>query len=364
MKALLLVLAAAAAASQPYTTAGVVQNPEGHPQKRVRVAVAPVEDRERQTAMITGEDGRFRFDGLPAGKFQVTAEPPSGGRQAFGQRTLATGFGTGVATGPGQHTDSLVFRLIARCAIRGRVTDASGEPAEGVLVQIFVSTLLRGKRSVFYNGYRYTDDRGQYRFGAIGDGHYYLAVAGRPWYAEHLPADAGTLSRMGYLTTYYPGTHDPRSAELISLKPGQEIAADFTLAAMPAGTLTITPGGAAGTVRIDLTFEGIAAARTFANIATAYSPRPALIGGIEPGRYTVRARSTQGGKTRFGVAKVDVGTGDMSADVTLADPPSVTGKLWIEDSHTIPEGAYIELENEVEGIHTRRPVAPDGSFHF
>jgi len=32
MKALLLVLAAAAAAAHPYTIAGVVQNPEGHPQ--------------------------------------------------------------------------------------------------------------------------------------------------------------------------------------------------------------------------------------------------------------------------------------------------------------------------------------------
>jgi hypothetical protein len=363
MKLLLLMLISVSGApAQPHTIAGVVQNPSGHPQKRVRVAIAPESDREKQTALVTGEDGRFRFDGLRAGKFRLTAEPPTGGIQAFGQRTLATGMATAVVTGADQRTDNLIFRLIAPCVIRGRVVDADGEPAEGVLVQLFVSALLRGKRSVFYIRYRYTDDRGEYRFGGIGDGSYYVAVAGRPWYSKEAPLDTG-LARTGYSTTYYPGTREVSSAGLLTLKPGQEAVADFTLSPIPGANLSATVQDATGQVRLDLTFEGVGAARTFADVATAYGARPVIIRGVEPGRYTIRARTMQG-KTLFGSAKVHVGNGDTSVIVTMNDPPVVTGKLWIEDSRLVPEGTYVELENEVEGIHTRRTVAADGAFRF
>jgi hypothetical protein len=348
---------------QTYTISGVVRNPSGSPQKRVRVAIAPESDLERQTAIITSDNGLFRFDGLPAGKFRLTAEPPVGGVQAFGQRTLATGFGTAVVTGPDQRTDNLVFRLISPCSIHGRVIDADGEPAEGVLVQLFVSTILRGRRSVFYVSYRYTDDRGQYRFGGIRDGSYYVAAAGHPWYLNQLGSDTGPLARVGYSTIYYPGTRDPRSAGILALKPGQEAVADFTMTTNPVAVLTVNPRGANGQVRFDLTFDGIGATRTFANVTAAYAPGPTTIRGIAPGRYTIRARTTQG-KPLFGVATVEMESEDKWLTVMVTEPPVVTGKLWIEDSKTVPDGTYIELENEVEGIHTRRSVGADGGFKF
>jgi protocatechuate 3,4-dioxygenase beta subunit len=362
--AVLWILLASAAEAQTYTIAGVVENATGQPQKRVRVALAPSEELENETAIVTGEDGRFRFAGLAAGKYHLTAEPPSGGRQNYGQRTLSQGFGIAVAAGPGLSSESLLFRLIPTAAIRGRVLDAGGEPADGVMVQLFVSTLLRGKRSVLYTGYRWTDDRGEYRFGALRDGGYYVAAVGRPWYATAGVVFEGPLSKMGYITTYYPDTRDPRAAGRIALKPGQEAVADFTLTAVPAATLTVTPKGVQGSVQLNLTFEGVAGTRSFAQVEMAYAPNPAAITGVQPGRYTVRAHYAQSGKSMYGLAKVDVGAGDAAVDVTLAPAPVVTGKLWIEDSGTIPEGAYIELENEAENIHTRRPVAADGTFRF
>ena len=176
--------------AQTYTIAGIVKNDSGRPAKRVRVAVASEESRENQTAVLTGEDGRFRFDGLAAGKYQLTAEPPAGGRQPYGTRSLSSGFGTAVAAGPEFHSDNLVFQLIAPGAIGGRVLDAEGEPAENVLVQLFAIRMLRGKRSVLYWGSRRTDDRGEYRFGGIADGAYYLAASGQPWYAGRLQSVA------------------------------------------------------------------------------------------------------------------------------------------------------------------------------
>ena len=140
-----------------------------------------------------------------------------------------------------------------------------------------------------------------------------------------------------------------------------QVTADFTLAATPGATLTVTPRGTSGPVRVDLTFAGIEGARTFANVVTAYAPRSAEIRGLGAGRYTIRARTTQSERTRFGLVQAELGQTDSRIDVTLTDPPAVSGRLWIEDTREIPEGFYVELENEVEGIHTRRPVARDGS---
>jgi 5-hydroxyisourate hydrolase-like protein (transthyretin family) len=193
----LLLLSCSLGWAQTYTIAGVVRNDGGRPVKRVRVAVASVEARENQTAMQTGEDGRFRFEGLAAGKYQLTAEPPTGGRQAYGTRSLSTEFGTVVATGPEFHSDNLVFQLIPAGAIGGRVLDAEGDPAEGVLVQLFAARMLRGKRSVVFGDYAYTDDRGEYRFGGVADGTYYLAAAGKPWYVDRLVRATGSLAQMG-----------------------------------------------------------------------------------------------------------------------------------------------------------------------
>ena len=363
---LLLLIACSVASAQTYTIAGVVKNDSGRPVKRVRVAVANVEARENQTAMLTGADGGFRFDALPAGKYHLTAEPPAGGRQTYGTRSLSSGFGISVATGPEFHSDHLVFQLVPPAAIGGRVVDADGEPAEDALVQLFAVRILRGRRSVSFSDYAYTDDRGEYRFGGIADGTYYLAAAGQPWYVGRLRRAIGPLSQMGFATTFYPNVREARSAVALRLKPGQELTADFTLMAAPAAKLTVTINGApAGTpVQLDLTFEGVAGSKCWERIVEAHPPQPAEIAGIHPGTYTVRAQAQVGADEVDGSQRVTIGNQNVTATVALSAPPVMSGKLWLEDVSAIPDGAYIELENETENIHTRRPVAKDGSFQF
>lgn len=366
LRGLLLLLGCGLGWAQTYTIAGVVRNDSGRPVKRVRVAVASVEARENQTAMQTGEDGRFRFDGLPAGKYHLTAEPPTGGGQEYGTRSLSAGFGTAVATGPEFHSDNLVFQLIPAGAIGGRVLDAEGEPAEGVLVQLFAIHMLRGKRSVLFWGSRHTDDRGEYRFGGVGDGTYYLAAAGKPWYMDHLIGATGLLAQMGYATTFYPNTREARSARALHVKPGQELAADFTLIAAPAAKLTVTMSGApAGTpVLLNVLFEGVAGSKCWERVVWAHPPRPAEMLGIHPGTYTIRAQAQAGAASIYGSQRVTIGNDEVSATVTLSAAPAVSGKLWLEDVSAIPDGTYVALESELENIHVRRPVAKDGSFQF
>ena len=234
----------------------------------------PRNRRENQTAMVTGENGAFRFENLRAGKWtgRPAEDLPGAGGNSFGQRTLSKGFGTAIVTGPDLRNDNLVFRLVPTGAIRGRVVDAEGEGVEGVLVQIFVSTFLRGKRSVFFVGSRYTDDRGEYRFGTLRDGTYHMAVTGKPWYAERQRDAAGPLARAGYAATYYPNTRDPRAATPLEVKPGQEATANFTLAASAGATLTVRAlkDTHQGSTRLDLMFEGLGGSQGFARIETVY----------------------------------------------------------------------------------------------
>jgi 5-hydroxyisourate hydrolase-like protein (transthyretin family) len=362
----LLLLSCTLSWAQTYTIAGIVKNESGHPAKRVRVAVANAESRENQTAMLTAEDGRFRFDGLAAGKYQLTAQPPAGGGQQYGTRSLSSGFGTSVATGPEFHSDNLVFQLGPPAAIAGRVLDSEGEPAENVLVQLFAARMLRGKRSVLYWGSRRTDDRGEYRFGGIADGTYYLAASGQPWYGNRLPGSTAPLAQMGFATTFFPNTREARSAQALRLKPGQELSADFALLASPAAKLTVTASGAPpGTpVLLDVRFEGVAGSKCWERTMWAYPPRLAEMPGIHPGTYTVRAQAKVGAAEIYGTQRVTIGNDQVSVAVPLSAPPVVAGKLWLEDVSAIPDGTYIELENEVENIHTRRPVAKDGTFQF
>ena len=115
---------------------------------------------------------------------------------------------------------------------------------------------------------------------------------------------------------------------------------------------------------LDLTFEGIGGSKSWERSLWTYPSRVEELSGIHPGTYTIRARATVGPQTLYGSRQITIGNQDASAAVQLAAAPVVTGKLWLEDVSTIPDGTYIELENEMESVHTRRPVAKDGSFQF
>jgi hypothetical protein len=66
----------------------------------------------------------------------------------------------------------------------------------------------------------------------------------------------------------------------------------------------------------------------------------------------------------YGSQRVTIGNDEVTTTVTLAPAPVVSGKLWLEDDSAIPDGTYIELDNELENFHMRQPVAKDGSFQF
>ena len=143
----------------------------------------------------------------------------------YGSRNPAAVLGSAVIVGPGKDTSGIIFRFFAPAAIVGRgILDEAGQPAEGVLVQLVRSRVTSGRSTADIDGYQWTNDLGEYRFGHLAGGaSYYLAVSGKPWYTQQGQANGGPGA--AYATDYYPGTNDPSKAAPVLPKPGQEVRA-------------------------------------------------------------------------------------------------------------------------------------------
>ena len=279
-----------------------------------------------------------------------------------------------------------MFRIYGPSAIHGRVADPGGDPIEGVLVQIFRSAVVRGRRDVFFYRSMRTDDLGEYRFGQAPPGTYYVLATGRPWYTANagaLQADS-PIALTTYLPTFYPNAREGRTATPLRVKAGDDVAADMVLDTMPAGKLTVNidagevavvapqapkgvpmrmPRNIGPPVRVDVTFEGPGGSAAWERVENAAGI--AVLNGIPQGRYTVRVSASDPANPLYGRQDVTVGAGETTVQIALEKPPAVSGTLRMEGGDpAIPRGTVIELENEVEGRHIRRPVGADGTFSF
>jgi len=144
-----------------------------------------------------------------------------------------------VITGPDQDTAHFVFRWYAPGAIYGKVVDDRGDSVANALVQLVRDPIINGRRHASTYAWGRTDDRGNYRFGPVAPGRYYLIASGNPWYTAALRFGRQILSNggmkepdeptPGYALCYYPNASDPGGASPLTVEPGRELAADFTL---------------------------------------------------------------------------------------------------------------------------------------
>src|SRR5262249_55052353 len=143
-----------------------------------------------------------------------------------------SGFSTAVVTGPGQDTGNIVFRWFPPGGISGRVVDQYGEPVESAIIQLVYSRVVAGRKTVNSWGFARTDDRGDYHFGPLPGGTYYLVVSGEPWQNRRNQSIDGAPT-MAYAPVYSGNTTDLSRAAPIVLRPAEQARADFTLSAVP-----------------------------------------------------------------------------------------------------------------------------------
>jgi len=183
-------------------------------------------------SVMTDSQGRFTITDLEPGFYQLAAARNGFARQMYGERFPGRG-GAPLNVVAGQSLKDIVFRLTPAGTVIGRVSDASSDPAAGVLVQLLQSRYdIDGKRTFQTVNAARTNDRGEYRLYWITPGRYFLnAGPGRsPFEFNPFVGTGNEVVDPGFAITYYPGTPDVSVASAIEVTPGTEIGPlDFTI---------------------------------------------------------------------------------------------------------------------------------------
>ncbi|HLQ50167.1 MAG TPA: carboxypeptidase-like regulatory domain-containing protein, partial [Terriglobales bacterium] len=202
----------------------------------------------RQRSALTDREGHFKFEGLPQMRNTLTVRKPG----FFSPNELDRGLPRVNRVEVGATTPAVVLKLVPEAVITGRVTDANGEPLEGVALRISGLQRTNGRRQLQPVGQEQdepqslnTNEDGEYRIAGLTPGSYYVAAV--PYSSNHDQAQSVGLPKISYPVTYYPGVAELAEAAPVQLSAGQRAEVDFTLRQAPivvvAGLLTGLPRG-------------------------------------------------------------------------------------------------------------------------
>ena len=253
--------AQAASSAESYRIAGVVVGKgDGNPLARARIVVREVKSPEKFETVITGDDGKFAFTGVPAGKYSLSGQKRGFISAAYDQHDR---YSTAIVTGAGLDTDNLVLKLSPDAMISGAVVDEAGEPVRHAQVMLYVEDHAEGTNRIHMSRSARTNDLGAYEVTGLMPGTYFLAASGQPWYAVHPSSDGGPSGSkeksespaafdrsldVAYPVTYFADVTDADSATPIVVRGGEHLQLDIHFNPVPSLHLVFhTPGNALNT---------------------------------------------------------------------------------------------------------------------
>jgi uncharacterized protein (DUF2141 family) len=179
--------------------------------------------------MLTGPQGEFAFDGVPAGTASIHVLKPGFSQEGVSNfRSAAT---VEVTAGSGK----AVIKLVPEGVITGQVTDPDGEPLEGVQIVVMHSEVLNGARRVLPAGRgQATDEDGNFRVAGLAPGKYYLAARTFNSDRRILGALSGKRREAYPPVLYYPAAADLEGANPLDLTAAQHITLQMSLKRVPA----------------------------------------------------------------------------------------------------------------------------------
>jgi len=125
--------------------------------------------------VLTDGQGRFAYRGLPKGSFSLTATRPGYVDGAHG-RLRPGGTPMAVDLTDTQRTSTADIMVWRHAAIAGTVLDENNEPLVGAPVRALRRDYTGGRRRLTESGFDSTDDRGQFRMGALEPGEYVVVL--------------------------------------------------------------------------------------------------------------------------------------------------------------------------------------------
>jgi hypothetical protein len=238
--ALLPVIAQEAAQLAPGQTAtgvvvtvhGVVRNAAtGEPLPRALVRI----EGDADTGILTDGEGRFEISGLPVGPQAFRVLKPGFRDSPYAAGTAAMDETVGPAHNVTVTADmpELVFTLAPTCSIRGQIELSTGDPAQGIWVELLRRMVQDGRAVWLVASSVKTNREGAYRFAGLADGVY--AIHTQPAMDSESATTlieagkVGSVQRDGYAGMFYPGVRDLAGAAKISLSNGEQAQANLAL---------------------------------------------------------------------------------------------------------------------------------------
>jgi hypothetical protein len=315
-------LAQQTVATGEFSIAGAVVNSvTGERIKQALVQLTPAAARGARKTAFADAAGTFRFSGLPAGSYTITARKP---------HFAPSSPGVSITLSASREDISLPLEPLA--VIKGRVLDSYGDPLSGILVHALQPRMENGHRHLEMLRWARSHDRGDYRLWDLAPGRYYVKVVGR---------SAATMLYVGerrppapdeaFAPVYYGGGPTAAAALPLTVAPGGEVQADFTLAVQPGRSIIGAVINAVpyrpAQIQLLSGDEDVGETRAVFNLADGRFRIQDLVDGA----YTLRITQGEGSERTRAVETVEVAGRDIQGlIVRLAPGITVKGKVRVE----------------------------------
>ncbi len=318
---------------------------DGRPLAKALVSLERTNTSRAFATIYTDEEGNFRFDNVPAGKYRLQGRASGYTPSLYLQHD---GLSTAIVTGAGLGTASLTLTLTPTASISGHILDDTGEPVIRANVTLY-RRQTEGENKIVHFRSSFANEDNVFDFADLPPGRYFLSVTATPWYAVHPPlSQPGFIYRASvdpaldaaYPLTFYPAATSDTDASPIDLKPGDDFIGDLHLTPVHALSLSLSPPAAAQSSPVR-SFNYTLSRTVFGQTEQVNAPMEGFDGtlrmtGLAPGQYQLR-NNLQGKGSR------DLGPVNLTSEsVTLAPQPSVAdGTASVHVSVHASEGTTI-----------------------
>lgn len=301
------------------TVSGIVQDSAtGQPIRCAFVTLHEfAEGGQEQRQTVSGEDGRFQFRAVRSGGGTIRAD-----RLGYSQRQIDI-----QATLTSDWTDC-VIKMDPLAAISGQVTDAHGEPLSGVAVQAIRLTTVRGFRKMAVEAWNNTNDLGEFRLWHLRPGRYLLKALGRRQVLFYMGERGLMQTRESYGPVYYPDDDSATSANIVLLKPGEELAAHFSLKPHAAFRISGRILGAVREQALNATLSRSGGEEVAARTAINVENGSFSVDDVPPGDYTISMTEPVSQSPKSAITEVHVRDRNVEGvTLELLSSPEVTFEL-------------------------------------